>query len=191
MTPACLAHVRCGTLAPIQRPFRLASKDLARRIVRLMKRGFLLSLLALVFVSIPTVAVGAVPWQVGAQDAHSISKVALGDFVLKPSGILFSFHPTDARIVLSAVADERLRVCEDGTTFSHYWTGGCRVLTRLPLSLPTSGGAVHVGFRVLPSTSGASARITNLRVLWHCVDHDFILMRGTTRVRRPIPTFDC
>lgn len=156
-----------------------------------MKRCFLISLFAVVFVSIPIEADGGVPLRVAERAAPSMSQVALGGFVLKPSGLLFSLHPTEARIVLSAVADERLKVCQDGTTFSHHWRGGCRSLARVPLALPTSGGAVHVGFRVMPSKGGTSARITTLRVRWHCVDHDFILVRGTTRVRLPLPTFDC
>jgi methionine-rich copper-binding protein CopC len=125
-----------------------------------------------------------------AQQKPSTSKVTLRAFVLRPSGLLFSLHPTEARIVVSATANEALRVCEDGTTFSRHWAGGCRRLTRLPVALPTSGGAVHVGFRVMPS--GATAiRVTMLTVRWHCVDHDFILLHGSTRVGHPSPTFDC
>jgi hypothetical protein len=127
---------------------------------------------------------------VAAREAPSISQVTLRAFVLRPSGLLFSFHPTEARIVLTAVANERLRVCEDGTTFSHYWKGGCRTLARLPLALPTSGGAVHVGFRVMPSRAVA-ARVTTLRVRWHCVDHAFIIIRGATRTGPTSPSFDC
>ena len=127
---------------------------------------------------------------VGARDAPSISQVTLRAFVLRPSGLLFSFHPTEARIVVTAVANERLRVCEDGTTFSHYWKGGCRTLARLPLALPTSGGAVHVGFRVMPSHV-AAVPVTTLRVRWHCVDQAFIIIRGATRTGPVSPSFDC
>jgi hypothetical protein len=56
--------------------------------------------------------------------------------------------------------------------------------------LPTSGGAVHIGFRVQPS-SGRPTRVTALRVRWHCVDHYFGLLHGTTVVRNPSPIFDC
>jgi methionine-rich copper-binding protein CopC len=125
-----------------------------------------------------------------AQQKPSTSKVTLRAFVLRPSGLLFSLHPTEARIVVNATANEALRVCEDGTTFSRHWAGGCRKLTRLPVALPTSGGAVHVGFRVMPSGATA-ARVTMLTVRWHCVDHDFILVHGNTRVRNVTPTFNC
>lgn len=125
-----------------------------------------------------------------ARPAPLISQVILRGFVLRPSGLLFSFHPTEVRIVLTAVANERLTVCEDGTTFSHYWNGGCRTLARLPLALPTSGGAVHVGFRVMPSRA-AAAHVTTLRVRWHCVDHAFIIIRGATRTSPVSPSFDC
>ena len=120
----------------------------------------------------------------------SISEVILRNFVLRPSGVLFSFHPTDARIRITASANQRLKVCEDGTTFSSHWQGGCRTLTRLPLQLPTSGGAVHVGFRVMPLRAAAT-HVTILRIRWHCVDHDFIIVRGATHLERASPTFDC
>jgi hypothetical protein len=125
-----------------------------------------------------------------AREKPSISQVILRDFVLQPSGLLFSLHPTEARIVVSATASERLQVCEDGTTFSNHWKGGCRTLTRLPLALPTSGGAVHVGFRIKPS-SAVRTQVTLLRVRWHCVDHALIIVRGATRVGRVSPSFDC
>lgn len=130
------------------------------------------------------------PLAIASREAPSISQVTLRGFVLKPSGLTFSFHPTEARIVVAAVANERLRVCEDGTTFSNHWKGGCRTLALLPLALPTSGGAVHVGFRVMPSRA-AAVRVTILRVRWHCVDHAFIIVRGATRVGRVSPSFDC
>jgi hypothetical protein len=120
----------------------------------------------------------------------SISQVTLRHFILQPSGLLFSFHPTDARILVTASANQLLKVCEDGTTFSSHWQGGCRTLTRLPLQLPTSGGAVHVGFRVMPIRAAATS-VMILRIRWHCVDHDFIIMRGATHLARAAPTFDC
>jgi hypothetical protein len=125
-----------------------------------------------------------------AQQTPSTSQVTLRAFVLPPSGLLFSLHPTEARIVLTATASEPLKVCEDGTTFSRHWTGGCRRLARLMLALPTSGGAVHVGFRVMPS-GAAATRVTILTVRWHCVDHDFIVVPGSTRGGHGSPTFDC
>jgi hypothetical protein len=120
----------------------------------------------------------------------AISQVTLRTFVLRRPGLLFSLHPTEARIVVTAIANEPLRVCEDGTTFSSHWKRGCLRLARLPLALPTSGGAVHAGFRVMPS-SAAPTRVTLLRVRWHCVDHDFMVARGETRVGRASPSFDC
>src|ERR1700730_14775961 len=125
-----------------------------------------------------------------ARETPSASQVSLRDFVMQRKGLLFSLHPTEARIVVTAVANGLLKVCEDGTTFSHYWKGGCRTLGRVPLALPTSGGAVHVGFRVTPSR-GAPTHVTILRVRWHCVDHYFIILRGATRTGRASPTFDC
>jgi hypothetical protein len=99
-------------------------------------------------------------------------------------------HPTDATITLSAAAASPLNVCQLGTTFSSHWRGGCRRLAEGPLVLPTSGGAVHIGFRVLPS-NGRATRVTALRVRWHCVDHFFALVRGKTEVRSASPIFDC
>jgi hypothetical protein len=99
-------------------------------------------------------------------------------------------HPTEARIMITATAVTPLKVCQFGTTFSVYWKGGCRLLVGRPLALPTSGGAVHIGFRVQPS-SGRPTRVTALRVRWHCVDHYFGLLHGTTVVRNPSPIFDC
>ena len=129
----------------------------------------------------------------GAQPSSArgpASTVTLRTFRLEPAGILFGMHPTEARIVVSAAAAGPLKVCQFGTTFSHYWQGGCRRLGERPLALPTSGGAVHVGFRVLPA-NGRATRLTALRVRWHCVDHYFALLRGNTRVRVPRPAFDC
>lgn len=117
------------------------------------------------------------------------SAVLLGAFRLQPSGILFGMHPTEARIVITAKAAVPLKVCQLGTTFSSYWKGGCRRLGRGPLALPTSGGAVHVGFRVL-GLDGRATRVAALRVGWHCVDHYFLL-RGTSQARRASPAFDC
>jgi hypothetical protein len=97
-------------------------------------------------------------------------------------------HPTDARIRITGEA--RLNVCEVGTTFSHYWMGGCRQLRSGSVALPTSGGAVHIGFRVTPA-SGHAVAISNLAVRWDCVDHFFLLEPVLTRVSAPRPIFDC
>jgi hypothetical protein len=118
------------------------------------------------------------------------SAVVLRDFSLKPSGILFGMHPTEARIIVIAEAAAPLKVCEFGTTFSMYWKGGCRRLDRGRTALPTSGGAVHIGFRVLPS-NGRTTRVASLQVRWHCVDHYFALLHGRTVVGRASPIFDC
>lgn len=120
----------------------------------------------------------------------SASAVTLRNFRLEKGGILFGLHPTEARIHVSADTPAPLKVCELGTTFSHSWKGGCRRLAGKAIALPASGGAVHVGFRLLPA-NGHSTRVTALRLSWHCVDHYFALLRGNTRVRVPRPTFDC
>ena len=99
-------------------------------------------------------------------------------------------HPTEGRITLTATAAAPLKVCELGTTFSSYWQGGCRRLGKGQLRLPTSGGAVHVGFRILP-LDGRETRVTKLRVRWHCVDHYFALLRGKSNVPSAAPLLDC
>jgi hypothetical protein len=119
-----------------------------------------------------------------------VSAVILENFLLEPAGIRFGMHPTEARITVTAKADALLKVCQVGTTFSSHWTGGCLRLGRRQLALPTSGGAVHVGFRVLPRDGGLT-RVARLRVRWHCVDHYFSLLPGTTEIRRVRPLFDC
>jgi hypothetical protein len=122
--------------------------------------------------------------------SHASASVVLRDFLLKPSGILFGMHPTGARIIVSAAAAAPLKVCQFGTTFSTYWKGGCRRLGGTQMALPTSGGAVHIGFRVLPS-NGPPTRVMALQVRWHCVDHYFALLRGSTVLRSAAPVFDC
>jgi hypothetical protein len=99
-------------------------------------------------------------------------------------------HPTDAPILLSASAGAPLKVCEVGTTFSNYWRGGCRWLLKTALALPSSGGAMHVGFRIRPATRN-SIRVRRLRVQWHCVDHFYVLQHGGTAVANASPLFDC
>jgi hypothetical protein len=119
-----------------------------------------------------------------------ISSVAFPESSLARSGILLGVHPTEARITLTATAAGPLKVCELGTTFSSYWHGGCLRLAGRPLRLPTSGGAVHVGFRILP-VAGRETHVTALRVRWHCVDHYFALLRGKSDVAAATPLFDC
>jgi hypothetical protein len=119
-----------------------------------------------------------------------ISSVALPAFTLARSGILFGMHPTEARITLTVAAAAPLQVCELGTTFSRYWPGNCLRLAGRPLRLPTSGGAVHVGFRILP-LDWRDTHVTALRVRWHCVDHSFALLRGKSDVPTATPQFDC
>ena len=55
---------------------------------------------------------------------HASASVVLRDFLLKPSGILFGMHPTEARIIVSAAAAAPLKVCQLGTTFSTYLERG-------------------------------------------------------------------
>jgi hypothetical protein len=135
-------------------------------------------------------ALASAPAYTTRQSHAAASAVVLRDFLLKPAGILFGMHPTEARILIIAAAAAPLKVCQFGTTFSTYWTEGCRRLAGRPMALPTSGGAVHVGFRVLPS-NGRPTRVIALRVRWHCVDHYVALLRGKTMVRSASPIFDC
>jgi hypothetical protein len=116
------------------------------------------------------------------------SRVVLRDFVLQQRGVVFWMHPTEARIRITGGA--RLNVCEVGTTFSHYWIGGCRELRSGSVTLPTSGGAVHIGFRVKPA-NGHAVAISNLALRWHCVDHFCLLEPDLTRVHATRPIFDC
>jgi hypothetical protein len=118
------------------------------------------------------------------------SVVTLGSFLLEPSGIRFGMHPTEARITITAKAVALLKVCQVGTTFSSHWKGGCRRLGGGQLALPTSAGAVHVGFRVLPWDVDVT-RVAGLRVRWHCVDHYFSLLPGRTQIRNVRPLLDC
>jgi hypothetical protein len=139
---------------------------------------------------VPRAALALVPvYATQASDA-STSAVVLRRFLLQPSGILFAMHPTEVRIIVTAVAAAPLKACQLGTTFSTYWRGGCRLLVGRPLALPTSGGAVHIGFRVLPS-NGRPTRVIDLRVRWRCVDHYFGLFRGKTVIGSVSPIFDC
>jgi hypothetical protein len=125
------------------------------------------------------------------QSRTYVSTVTLSAFRLKPSGILFGMHPTEARTLITATAAAPLKVCQLGTTFSRNWKGGCRKLDARPLMLPTSGGAVHIGFRVLP-WNGNTTRVSTLRLRWHCVDHYFTLLRGsTTLAQNTHAIFDC
>jgi hypothetical protein len=138
-------------------------------------------------------AVVSIGLVLGAQAAAArtpASAITLRGFRLEPAGILFGIHPTEARIVVSAVTAAPLKVCQLGTTFSRNWKGGCRRLAGGSIALPTSGGAVHIGFRLLPA-NGHVTRLTTLSVRWHCVDHYFALLRGNTRVRVPRAVFDC
>lgn len=111
--------------------------------------------------------------------------------LVPPKGIAVWMHPTAAPIKLIAGTGGRLKACEVGTTFSYYWRGGCRSFVDGRLTLPSSGGAMHVGFRILPA-SGRSLGLTHLRVQWHCVDHFFLMQRLRSNVRVDGPViFDC
>lgn len=126
-----------------------------------------------------------------ASGRPSTSLAAVDSFILPPHGIALWMHPTGAPITISASAVGRLKVCEVGTTFSTYWRGGCRFLRRGELALPTSGGAVHVGFWIRAVSTNA-VRVERLRIRWHCIDHFFLLPRGSTHVRLAAPVvFDC
>ena len=144
--------------------------------------------LVIIVFSIATACGSGSPHSRPAARRPVASRVVLRDFVLQQRGVVFWMHPTEARIRITREAG--LNVCEVGTTFSHYWIGGCRHLRSGSLTLPTSGGAVHVGFRVKPSR-GHAVEISNLAVRWHCVDHFFLLEPDLTRVNAPRPIFDC
>ena len=99
--------------------------------------------------------------------------------LVPPNGITLWMHPTAARIVVSVTPKAvKLKACEVGTTFSFYWRGGCRQFVGGRLTLPTSGGAVHVGFRIVPGADHP-VQVEQLRVQWHCVDHFFLLKPGS------------
>ncbi len=112
--------------------------------------------------------------------------------LVPPRGITLWMHPTAARIVVSVTPKAtKLRACEVGTTFSHYWRGGCRRFVGGRVTLPTSGGAVHIGFRIVPDADH-SVQVEQLRVQWHCVDHFFRLTPGSAKARLRVPVaFDC
>jgi hypothetical protein len=144
-------------------------------------------------------AVAAVLVCVGSSSASSEasrrlneSSATLAPFILiPPRGITLWMHPTAARIVLTATATGRLKACEVGTTFLYYWRGGCRRFTAGHLMLPSSGGAVHIGFRVVP-LAGRAIQVARLHVQWHCVDHFFLLQHGRTKARLRAPVvLDC
>lgn len=136
--------------------------------------------------------VGSGPASSEASQASRASTATVASFVLvPPRGIALWMHPTAARIVVSISASGQVRACEVGTTFSHYWRGGCRRLFRGRLTLPTTGGAVHVGFRIVP-VGDRPVLVERLHVQWHCVDHFFLLQRGMTKARLRAPAvFDC
>jgi hypothetical protein len=50
------------------------------------------------------------------QSYAAASAVVLKDLLLKPSGILFGMHPTEARIMIIAAAASALKVCQFGST---------------------------------------------------------------------------
>ncbi len=131
------------------------------------------------------------PGAVGILAAGSpwFSQATLWSFTLKPSGIVLQLHPTEARIKVSVTASGPLKACEYrgswGSPFSKHW-GRCLKLGRQAVALPSSGGAIHVSFLVVP-TGGRATRVTVLLLRWHCVDHYFEVKPGTTRVRLSQP----
>lgn len=118
------------------------------------------------------------------------SLVTLTQFTVPPDGIAFFMHPTQAPIVLAVSTEAKLKVCEVGTTFSTYWHGGCRRLPNGVLALPSSGGAMHVGFRIRPATKSPTP-VNHLRIQWHCVDHFYVQQGGGTAGPKALPRFDC
>ena len=132
---------------------------------------------------------GSVTGRASARPGASLA--ALGAFTLPQRGIELWMHPTSAPIGVSSAGGALLKACEVGTSFSRYWRGGCRRLVGGRLTLPGSGGAMHVGFRIVP-VAGRAVRIRGLRVRWHCVDHFFVLERRASSARVVAPVvFDC
>ncbi len=121
------------------------------------------------------------------------SQVSLRSFTLKRSGIVLQLHPTEARIRVSVTAGGPLKACEYrgswGSPFSKHWSR-CLNLGPHVVALPSSGGAIHVSFLVVP-TGRQATHVTALVLRWRCVDHYFDVKLGATRVRTPQPTFDC
>jgi hypothetical protein len=121
------------------------------------------------------------------------SQVIFRPFTLEPSGIVIQLHPTQARIRVSVTATGPLKACEYrdswGSPFSKHWSH-CLNLSQQPLALPTSGGAIHVSFLIVP-TGGHAMRVKALLLRWHCVDYYFDLKARATRVRTSKPKFDC
>jgi hypothetical protein len=123
---------------------------------------------------------------IGPTESH----FSLADFSLAGLGIEFELHPNGRPILVSASGGARLQVCEVGSSFANFWHGGCRRLTGRPLALPATNGLMHVAFRVV-GTPGAATRVKELRLRWHCVDHDFGFFPGRTKASRTQPVFDC
>jgi hypothetical protein len=92
--------------------------------------------------------------------------------------------------LISAAADPPLKVCPVGTSFGSVWRRGCRALAEKSRPLPTTSGAMHVLFRVVPS-KGTLSRVEHLSLQWHCIDHRFGLERRRSPVPRTRATFDC
>jgi hypothetical protein len=136
------------------------------------------------------VSCGSGEGQTKASAPKPASYFAVANFSLVPPGILFELHPTDRPILIRASSPTPLKVCQFGTSFAGAWTGGCRTLSGRPLFLPASSGAVHVAFRITTTTAGTT-RVARLALSWHCVDHQFGLLRGRTLTPAGHPTFDC
>ena len=130
---------------------------------------------------------------VAAAGSLRSSQATLRSFTLKPSGIVLQLHPTEARIRVSVTASGPLKACEYrgswGSPFSNHWSR-CLNLGQQVVALPSSGGAIHVSFLIVP-TGGQATHVTALVLRWHCVDHYFDVKPGATRARPSHPTFDC
>ena len=130
---------------------------------------------------------------VAAAGSLRYSQTTLRAFTLKPAGIVLQLHPTEARIRVNVTASGPLKACEYrgswGSPFSQHWSR-CLNLGSQVVALPSSGGAIHVSFVIVP-TGGQATHVTALLLRWHCVDHYFDLKPGATRVHASQPTFDC
>lgn len=141
-------------------------------------------------IAICTLTVVAACTIVASADGRKSSSVTLSEFSLEPAGVSFTMHPSAARIVLAARASAMLEVCQSGTSFAGSWSGGCRRMAHGRLALPSSGGLLHVSFRVVPLLRQTTP-VASLVIRWHCIDHAFALDAGATRVRGEGATFDC
>src|SRR5437588_5714125 len=106
----------------------------------------------------------------GGPRAKHESSAEFADFTLVSPGVVFELHPANSPILMSAAADRPLKVCPVGTSFESAWRHGCRALAETPRRLPTTSGAIHVLFRVVPS-KGKVSRAKRVSLQWTSRHH--------------------